>query len=232
MREDIRAAFETIDWSNGRKEVPRSGNGSTMAATDAIRSALPRIFKDYNVQTFLDAPCGDWFWMRHVDLSEITYIGADISTQLVSEHKKNLEDSTKTFIHLDVTSDVLPQVDMMMCRDCLFHLQFKFRWAFYQNFVTSKIPYLLSTINHNSQNIDVKRNGGWQPYNPMLAPFFLPAPLEMVHETQTNLPNDWWEIQKIGVRQKNKSMGIWSRHQILETIRSAQAHGRFPVEST
>jgi hypothetical protein len=46
---------------------------------------LPRL----NVQTVLDAPCGDWNWMRLVDLSEVEYIGADILRTVIERNRSN-----------------------------------------------------------------------------------------------------------------------------------------------
>ena len=66
MRDNLRAAFETLSWS-GKKGAPRSGPGSTLAWTKQLRQAMPRIFDQYGVKTFLGAPCGDWFWMDASD---------------------------------------------------------------------------------------------------------------------------------------------------------------------
>ena len=46
----------------------KSGGSSTLSATAAIRAALPRLLSDLGVAVLIDAPCGDFNWMRHVDL--------------------------------------------------------------------------------------------------------------------------------------------------------------------
>ncbi|MCX8509667.1 MAG: hypothetical protein ORN49_12460, partial [Rhodobacteraceae bacterium] len=81
MRDNLRSVFEKKSWA-GINDAPRSGPGSDMAATARLRAALPGVFQRYGVKTFFDAPCGDWFWMQHVDLSALSYIGADISGEL------------------------------------------------------------------------------------------------------------------------------------------------------
>lgn len=221
MREDLRAKFETKSWAKGRDDVPRSGPGSDLAATAQLRAALPGVFDRYKVQSFLDAPCGDWFWMSHVDLGSITYIGGDISGELVDDVAARHSSDTVSFRHLDITSDPLPQVDMMMVRDGLFHLQHALKWAFYRNFLDAGTPHLLSTINHVKQNGDLKESGRWKPFNPMLAPFNLPTPLEMIHETDPDLPDDWQAILERDDHKTHRSLGIWTRDQIATAVTAA-----------
>lgn len=64
----------------------RSGVGSRVTETRNVSSALPRLLRELNVRTLLDAPCGDLNWIRHVELGPITYLGADIVPALISDH--------------------------------------------------------------------------------------------------------------------------------------------------
>lgn len=221
----LRDVFEHKNWSTG-PGIPRSGEGSSTAWTEGVREALPSLFSKYGVKTFLDAPCGDWFWMQHVDLSQVSYIGADISGDLIENHQATHARPGVTFQHLDITSDPLPEADMMMCRDCLFHLKETLRWDFFRNFAASGIEYLLTTINHVPENPRLRWNGNWKPFNPMLPPFSLPAPLQMIHEYPRDLPDDWQEIlaqiRKEKVDVAARSMGVWHRDQILDTLKAAQ----------
>lgn len=60
-----------------------SGPGSNLTQTAVLRRELPRLLRRIGAKSMLDAPCGDWFWMRHVDLSGIEYLGADIAAAMV-----------------------------------------------------------------------------------------------------------------------------------------------------
>jgi hypothetical protein len=52
---------------------------------------LERYLKTLNVQVFLDVPCGDFNWMKHVTLPHGTrYIGGDIVASLVHDSQKNM----------------------------------------------------------------------------------------------------------------------------------------------
>jgi hypothetical protein len=217
MRKTLWEEFEDRSWANGGRN-PRSGRGSNMRWTKGIREALPRLFETYGVKVFLDAPCGDWFWMHHVDLGAVTYIGGDIAKGLVEEIRAEHGRKGVTFRHMDVTSDKLPKADMMMCRDCLFHLNFAMRWAFYENFAKSGIPYLLSTINYNAENRDLT-GPGWEPYNPHLAPFELAEPLELIQERGAgDLGASWREVVARPDADSYRAMAVWDRAQIVDML--------------
>ncbi len=78
VRMSPKEVFDTIyernAW-NGTDSV--SGKGSDREQTDRVASELPRILRELNARSLLDVPCGDFFWMRHVDLAGIKYVGAD-----------------------------------------------------------------------------------------------------------------------------------------------------------
>jgi hypothetical protein len=66
-------------------EKALSGQGSTAASTYALRQALEVLLRQERVETFLDAPCGDFNWMRDVNFPEnCNYIGGDIVAKMVS----------------------------------------------------------------------------------------------------------------------------------------------------
>jgi hypothetical protein len=66
-----RAVFEHLYRENlwGNLES-RSGSGSCWAATEKIRSGLLDTFKRLNIQTMIDAPCGDFYWLSKLNLGQ------------------------------------------------------------------------------------------------------------------------------------------------------------------
>ncbi len=214
MRSGVRNAFESKSWAG--RNVPRSGNGSTLEATAPLRRALPDIFERYKVKTFLDAPCGDWTWMQEMDLTGLSYIGGDISLEVVQSVQEKHAAPGREFVHLDVTSDPLPRVDLMMCRDCLFHLKWWLRWAFFENFVRSETPYLLTTMHYVPINERLKNNAGFKRFNPCVAPFNFSDPIETIEETgEINLDPEF--LQSTEGRDQ-RSLGIWSRDQVIDAL--------------
>ena len=217
MRPKLQKTFDALNWGGRRGQFPRSGPGSTLERTANLRAALPDLFRRYNVQRFLDAPCGDWFWMQHVDLTGIDYIGADIAPSIIAENVKQFSSANVSFRTLDITSDPLPKADMLMCRDCLFHLKWFLRWDFFRNFIKSEIPYLMTTICHVQSNTRLRHNGRYKAFNPMKPPFNFSEPLDEILESEAYVPTG--EDDAFA----DLSMGVWSRDQVVQAVSAYEA---------
>src|SRR5208282_2567940 len=61
----------------------QSGLGSYLCETEGVRAALPILTRELDVLDFLDAPCGDFNWMKEVDLGVRSYVGFDISLDII-----------------------------------------------------------------------------------------------------------------------------------------------------
>ena len=135
--------YSSNHWNSSES---RSGEGSTLENTQNIRAELPRILDLYKIKKMLDAPCGDFNWMQHVTKNtSIKYIGGDIVKPLIKYNLSKYGDKDTTFTHLDLTKNTLPTVDLLFCRDCLFHLSYKDILLVLNNFLVSSIPYLMTT---------------------------------------------------------------------------------------
>jgi hypothetical protein len=100
----------------------------------------------------------------------------------------------------DITMTALPGVDMMMCRDCLFHLRYVDILRFFENFVQQRIPYLLTTTHLLTHNRDIDRPGKWRQLNLRRPPFYFPEPLETI--------DDWIEGHP------RRLLGLWNAGQV------------------
>ena len=124
----------------------KSGTGSTLKATQAIQDSLPTLFAKYAITSMLDVPCGDFNWMKLVDKSNLSkYYGGDIVLEEVQKNNELYSSESITFLHLDITTDDLPKVDLIFCRDCLQHLSEKKVIKALNNFKKSDAKYLLVT---------------------------------------------------------------------------------------
>src|SRR5262249_12332457 len=123
-----------------------SGEGSTLEQSAAIRAALPQIVRDFEIRSMLDIPCGDYNWMKLLDLP-VAYIGADIGSELVVENQHRYTGPSRSFMKLDVTADPLPEVDLILCRDCLFHFSYRHIFQALENIKNSRSRLLLTTTN-------------------------------------------------------------------------------------
>jgi hypothetical protein len=139
--------YEKGLWKGGES---RSGAGSELAYTENLRFFLPILFEQFGIRTIVDAPCGDFHWMRLVPLlKEMSYVGLDIVPKAIAENRKRYEDDRRKFAVANITTDPLPTADLLICRDCLFHLTNKDIALLLQNFVASKSSYLLTSTHVN-----------------------------------------------------------------------------------
>ncbi len=192
--------FKENTWNS---DESFSGEGSTLNATKIVRSHLPEILRKYEVKSLLDAPCGDFNWMKHVDVGETVYTGGDIVADIVKINQKRFGSSTHRFVELDIVNDPLPEADMMLCRDCLIHLSFEDINRFLANLHASSIKYLLvNTYPERTKNVDIQ-TGQFRPVNLCLLPFSFPDPIWMIRE---GCGEDSSENEKL---YQDKSIALW-----------------------
>jgi hypothetical protein len=174
-----------------RSRESRSGQGSELAHTEHLRRHLPEIFERFGIGSILDAPCGDFNWMQHVVRgTDIRYVGDDIVRPLIEENQRRHASANVSFVHLDIINNPLPAADLMICRDCLFHLSIADIMAFLANFDRAAIPYLLTTnhIGADTANSDIE-TGSFRLLDLFAEPFGLPrAPLFRVEDFRPPLP--------------------------------------------
>lgn len=183
QRPSMKAIFSEIYHKNVWQDPESvSGRGSTLARTKTITARLPSLLHELGVATLLDAPCGDFNWMRHTDLGAVEYIGADVVPDLITRNRRLYGRAGRRFVVRDIVKSRLPRADAVLCRDCLIHLSYASIHAAIANFKRSGARHLLCTT-HTAvgENADCP-DGGWRSVNLELPPFNFPAPLELIVE--------------------------------------------------
>lgn len=176
VKEKFTEIYENNLWCS---QESVSGGGSEMQNTKVIRKELPVLIQKFNIKSILDAPCGDFNWMKSVDLSSASYIGADIVEPLINKNKELYNDID--FRLLDLTKDILPKVDLIFVRDCLGHLSNDNVLLAIKNCKESGSKYLLATsFTKWNFNPDIE-DGGWKCINLMISPFNL-NPIYLINE--------------------------------------------------
>jgi hypothetical protein len=180
LRQRFERIYETNLWSDPET---RSGVGSSLDSTRVVRAMLPAALRELETRVLLDAPCGDFTWMEHVDLGEIEYIGGDIVPTIVSENQGRFASASRKFMNLDLTRDALPDADVLLCRDCMVHLSYANIGAVLANVARSRIRFVLMTsFPERGDNRDVD-DGDWRPLDFGGPPFGFPTPrLTIVEE--------------------------------------------------
>ena len=160
----------------------RSGKGSELIQTVEVRKIIPDIIKKYNIKSVLDIPCGDFNYMKEIQM-ECDYIGADIVYDLIEDNKRKYPEID--FRHLNLISDSLPKSDLVICRDCLVHLNTFDCVQSILNIKKSGAKYLLVTsFTFWKNNIELPRSG-WRKINMELHPYNL-RPIEIFNESFHN----------------------------------------------
>lgn len=127
------------------------GTGSTVANSAHVRALLPVLCWWYQIESVVDAGAGDLNWSRLVPWKK--YQGYD----LFPRHP-----SVKRF---DITKEVLPKADLIICRHVLNHLSIEMSERALANFRDSGSRYLLMTM--CDQQADYWRQYGLQIRRPI-----------------------------------------------------------------
>lgn len=174
-----------------------SGPGSSLMQTSVIREELPNLVSQICAKSLLDIPCGDFNWMKEVDLNLDLYIGADIVDELIAFNNLHFANTNRYFVKLDLTKNPLPAVDLIFCRDCLVHFSLFDILRALKNIKESGSKYLLTTTFTSVESNLEMVTGGWRPLNFQKMPFCFPEPLKIVNES----------CPTIGFA--DKSLGLW-----------------------
>jgi SAM-dependent methyltransferase len=178
----------------------RSGTGSSLDQTTFIRQQIPPLLERYEVQTLLDAPCGDCHWISRLDWQRVRYHGVDVVEALILQNESRFRRTGMVFLQADICRDPLPKVDLILCRDCWVHLTFRQIRACLQNFQRSGSRHLLTTtFASHAANRDLRVGVIWRPLNLHLAPFHFPPPVELLVEQCTEQ----------GGKYSDKALGLW-----------------------
>jgi hypothetical protein len=203
-REVFRDIYRYNLWGNGDSA---SGHGSTMASTEQLRKELPSLVANFGIRTMFDAACGDYNWMASLRLVLDLYIGADIVPELILKNKQKYEGIRRKFVTLDITRQVPPRVDLILCRHCMIHLPLDDIQRCLSNFKKSGSKFLLATtLPGCTENTDIQ-TGGFREINLELSPFSLPPPAARIHDI----------VVIDGQRYENGWLYLWPLAGIVET---------------
>ncbi|HYC64515.1 MAG TPA: GlcNAc-transferase family protein, partial [Reyranellaceae bacterium] len=192
----IAARFSEIWRSNGWNcAETRSGSGATLAQTEVLRGELTRLFGELGIRTLVDAGCGELNWMSRISDALDLYLGFDVVEDLIAQLRERFERRKSHFFNTaEITRDVLPRADAVLCRDVLTHLPHAMVREALTNFRASGARYLIATTFPRGRNEPI-RIGAWQAMDLCAEPFGLPRPKLLISEQLKN---------------SVKSLGVWA----------------------
>lgn len=192
--ERFSAIYADAYWSRGRSDVPSSGNGSSLVATEPLRDRLPGLLAELQAETFVDVGCGDFTWMRTLALP-CAYIGVDIVSAVIAANTATFTDERHSFLCRNAITDDLPPGDVVLCRDMLFHLSLADGRSALANILSKPRRYLIATTDGVTDvNGDIL-TGDYRARNLRRAPFNFPVPIEVIDDSRM---------------EPERSVGVWS----------------------
>lgn len=194
LKEIFTEKYKNNSW-NGKES--KSGPGSSVSRNLNLIDKLELFIKSNNLRSILDCGCGDFNWMKHFNFDVIgKYTGIDIVPEVIKENA-NYSNRKIGFSIADITESVLSGYDIILCKDCLFHLSFEDAQKSLVNIAESGAKYLISTTFTDCENKDIK-SGKWRPINLEAEPFELKNKITI-----------WENIEEVSGKNSNKGIGIW-----------------------
>jgi len=156
--EIFKEIYNTNFWKG---DGTRSGPGSSIESTIKIREEIPKIIKKYKIKNILDLPCGDFYWFANmINELEIKYQGGDIVSEIIKANNLRYKKKNIKFTKIDITCDKIPEADLLICRDLIFHLSYSDINKLFLNLKKSNIKYILVSWHdlekHNIDNKNIK----------------------------------------------------------------------------
>jgi SAM-dependent methyltransferase len=198
---NLRQRFQRIHDTNlwGAAES-LSGLGSQFDTTAVLRAELPPLLERLGATSLLDAPCGDAGWINRAALG-VRYVGIDIVPDLIARlQARAAAGEIAGDYHLaDITADMLPRCDAILCRDCLVHLSFANIARAVVNFARTGAMWLITTSFPDWQTNADCEDGDWRALNFERAPYLWGSPFAILNENCLEAGGGW----------RDKSLGVW-----------------------
>ena len=181
-----RARFDAIYHGNMWKNPESaSGFGSTLLATRQAREGLECLIAAHGIRSILDAPCGDFNWMRELRFDG-EYIGGEIVPGLIEANQARYGSDKRRFLHFDLVADDLPRADLVLCRECLNHLSLEEAAAALRNLAQAARKLLIVThYPQHGSNADQQASFRYRHLNLTRAPFGLRLPDTVIDESES-----------------------------------------------
>lgn len=185
-----------------------SGPGSDLGATKGLIKALPHLFRKYGIRSIVDFGCGDFNWMKEVNLDGIDYLGADSVSALVNDNIIKYASDNINFANLDIISDPVPSCHLVIVRDVYVHFKIEDIIKSLNNIYDSNVLYIMMTHyptpNEDLEkfyelpvNSDLEATGLHRPLDFTLAPFHLNQPIEILEESEVGKTLAMWNIGEV-----------------------------------
>lgn len=178
LKENFKLVFKENRWGNAESV---SGGGSALSSPSVLQAVqgLEEVIRRFHIRSMNDVPCGDFYWIPLIlgRFPQLEYHGFDIVDDLIDWNRWRFPE--RKFDVADISESILPQVDLIFCKDLLLHIPFYAIAQGLRNFKLSGTRFLLVTSISGVENKDIviDEPGAYRHVNLRSAPFDLPEPV-------------------------------------------------------
>jgi hypothetical protein len=178
LAEKFALVFRENRWGNAESV---SGAGSALSSPSVLEcvQVLDELIRRLKIRSINDVPCGDFYWIPLIlgRFPSIEYKGFDIVSELIEWNRHRFPDYN--FQALDATEGVMPQADMIFCKDLFLHLPHYAIAQALRNFKLSGSRFMLvtSVAAATNEELVLPEPGAFRHVNLSGPPFSLPAPM-------------------------------------------------------
>jgi SAM-dependent methyltransferase len=167
-------------WGKDVTGKGTSGSGSTLEITREYRAYVEDFMKKHAIKSVVDAGCGDWRFSSAMDWGDASYLGVDISSDVIEAVRRKHEKGNIKFQVGDITED-LPAAELLISKDVLQHLSNDLVHKFIKNNLRKgKYKWVILTNDRPSppQNLDIAP-GGYRMIDLAAPPFGVKGLLDL-----------------------------------------------------
>lgn len=143
---------------------------------------LKAVLKGFEIKSLIDTSCEEAGMMQKLDVQIEQYIGIDRRKELVDAIRTSMGSAKRTFLARDISRDLLPEADLILCWDSLQTLPLSQVRSSLLLFKKSGSKYLLATHYPDLRKNQKCKKGQYRPINWTLPPYCFPEPMVQVSE--------------------------------------------------
>lgn len=178
---DLEAAFGRIAEGNlWGSDESLSGPGSTVEACRTILTRLPEWLWRHGICSIADLGCGDFHWMKELDLDAVRYDGYDVVREIVLWNRLMHEGPRVRFHRADFLDHPTPEADLVLVKDVFIHLPAEKVKRCLGNIKRGRSKWLAATTHEGAVRVNEPEVGGFAPIDLERQEFGLGSPVERI----------------------------------------------------
>lgn len=155
MKTNFKSAQAYIALKRSQKEESLCGGGSWKAQAGDARVFIQEKINEHKYETILDLGCGDWNWMQEIDFQGANYLGVDADAEMIYNNSVKYAFNGIAFKYADIFSMDIPEVDLVICRDVLFHVRLELGLSLINKLKErSRLHFISTSFNQTGKNQD------------------------------------------------------------------------------